>query len=230
VASGVGWCGVVWGGVGWCGVVWGGVGWCGVGSGEVPGWGGVWRWLAWDRAGFAWPGAAEQSVFHQLPAAVGAGRPHHSRIGLAGPRRPAAAAHAGPRPLLPPLPTCPALRRPPMPRTAPHCPQPTPPPPRHDSIDTEVLAAVVSNEEALARVLSRTPMGRVGRPEEVGAAGDGLQQGGLLPAPEVPGQRAVHRRAFFGLLRVAPPPGRHACARAPLCGSIAARSARLVGA
>jgi hypothetical protein len=129
VASGVGWCGVVWGGVGWCGVVWGGVGGWGGGSGEVPGWGGVWRWLAWDRAGFAWPGAAEQSVFHQLPAAVGAGRPHHSRIGLAGPRRPAAAAHAGPRPLLPPLPTCPALRRPPMPRTAPHCPHPTPPPP-----------------------------------------------------------------------------------------------------
>jgi hypothetical protein len=30
-----------------------------------------------------------------------------------------------------------------------------------------VLASVVSNEEALARVLSRTPMGRVGRPEEV---------------------------------------------------------------
>jgi hypothetical protein len=35
------------------------------------------------------------------------------------------------------------------------------------SIDTEVLASVVSNEDALARVLSRTPMGRVGRPEEV---------------------------------------------------------------
>ncbi|GBG00601.1 dehydrogenase [Raphidocelis subcapitata] len=38
------------------------------------------------------------------------------------------------------------------------------------SIDTEVLAAVVSNEEALARVLSRTPMGRVGRPAEVASA------------------------------------------------------------
>ncbi|KAI8470812.1 MAG: hypothetical protein J3K34DRAFT_419061 [Monoraphidium minutum] len=35
------------------------------------------------------------------------------------------------------------------------------------SIDTEVLASVVSNEDALARVLSRTPLGRVGRPEEV---------------------------------------------------------------
>lgn len=37
------------------------------------------------------------------------------------------------------------------------------------SIDTEVLASVVSNEEALAHVLTRTPLGRVGRPEEIGS-------------------------------------------------------------
>jgi hypothetical protein len=38
---------------------------------------------------------------------------------------------------------------------------------RTPSIDTEVLASVVSDSAALARVLSRTPLGRVGRPEEV---------------------------------------------------------------
>jgi NAD(P)-dependent dehydrogenase (short-subunit alcohol dehydrogenase family) len=39
--------------------------------------------------------------------------------------------------------------------------------PHPNSIDTEVLAAVVADEEALGRVLSLTPLGRVGRPEEV---------------------------------------------------------------
>ena len=36
------------------------------------------------------------------------------------------------------------------------------------SINTEVLASVVSDKEALGKVLSRTPMGRIGEPEEIG--------------------------------------------------------------
>jgi NAD(P)-dependent dehydrogenase (short-subunit alcohol dehydrogenase family) len=36
------------------------------------------------------------------------------------------------------------------------------------SIDTAMMAGVNANEEALARVLSRTPLGRVGTPREVG--------------------------------------------------------------
>lgn len=35
------------------------------------------------------------------------------------------------------------------------------------SIDTDVLAAVVADRDALSRVLSRTPLGRIGRPDEV---------------------------------------------------------------
>jgi glucose 1-dehydrogenase len=36
------------------------------------------------------------------------------------------------------------------------------------SIDTAMMAGVNANEEALARVLSRTPLGRVGTPREIG--------------------------------------------------------------
>ena len=36
------------------------------------------------------------------------------------------------------------------------------------SIDTEMMAGVNANPEALARVLSRTPLGRVGTPREIG--------------------------------------------------------------
>jgi len=38
------------------------------------------------------------------------------------------------------------------------------------SIDTDVLASVVANKGAMARVLARTPLGRVGSPDEVAAA------------------------------------------------------------
>lgn len=37
------------------------------------------------------------------------------------------------------------------------------------SINTEVLASVVSDQAAMARVLSRTPLGRVGEPSEIGS-------------------------------------------------------------
>lgn len=36
------------------------------------------------------------------------------------------------------------------------------------SINTDVLASVVADKEALGKVLSRTPIGRVGEPEEIG--------------------------------------------------------------
>lgn len=36
------------------------------------------------------------------------------------------------------------------------------------SIDTEMMAGVNANPDALARVLSRTPMGRIGTPREIG--------------------------------------------------------------
>jgi NAD(P)-dependent dehydrogenase (short-subunit alcohol dehydrogenase family) len=37
------------------------------------------------------------------------------------------------------------------------------------SINTEVLASVVSDKAAMERVLSRTPLGRVGEPSEIGS-------------------------------------------------------------
>lgn len=37
------------------------------------------------------------------------------------------------------------------------------------SIETEVLAAVVSDKAAMEKVLSRTPLGRIGQPEEIGS-------------------------------------------------------------
>jgi NAD(P)-dependent dehydrogenase (short-subunit alcohol dehydrogenase family) len=37
------------------------------------------------------------------------------------------------------------------------------------SINTEVLASVVADKAAMDRVLSRTPLGRVGEPSEIGS-------------------------------------------------------------
>jgi NAD(P)-dependent dehydrogenase (short-subunit alcohol dehydrogenase family) len=37
------------------------------------------------------------------------------------------------------------------------------------SINTEVLASVVADKAAMERVLSRTPLGRVGEPSEIGS-------------------------------------------------------------
>lgn len=37
------------------------------------------------------------------------------------------------------------------------------------SIETEVLASVVSDKAAMEKVLSRTPLGRIGQPEEIGS-------------------------------------------------------------
>lgn len=37
------------------------------------------------------------------------------------------------------------------------------------SIETEVLASVVSDKAQMDKVLSRTPLGRIGQPEEIGS-------------------------------------------------------------
>ena len=37
------------------------------------------------------------------------------------------------------------------------------------SIKTDVLASVVSDKAAMDKVLSRTPLGRIGQPEEIGS-------------------------------------------------------------
>eukprot|EP00775_Hariotina_reticulata_P011951 gene11951-12094_t len=37
------------------------------------------------------------------------------------------------------------------------------------SIETEVLASVVADKAALEKVLTRTPLGRIGKPEEIGS-------------------------------------------------------------
>lgn len=37
------------------------------------------------------------------------------------------------------------------------------------SIQTDVLASVVSDKAAMEKVLSRTPLGRIGQPEEIGS-------------------------------------------------------------
>lgn len=37
------------------------------------------------------------------------------------------------------------------------------------SIQTDVLASVVSDKAAMEKVLSRTPLGRIGQPDEIGS-------------------------------------------------------------
>lgn len=39
----------------------------------------------------------------------------------------------------------------------------------HNSIQTDVLASVVSDKAAMEKVLSRTPLGRIGQPDEIGS-------------------------------------------------------------
>ena len=49
------------------------------------------------------------------------------------------------------------------------------------SIMTDVLAAVATNKASMNRILSRTPMGRIGDPTEVGQVGPQLLLAEQLP-------------------------------------------------